>query len=160
MTKQEKIDWLRANSTIDGRHVQFDNDGLTITSDIIIHKRATKIPFKIHRVSANMDCFECKLETLENFPDTVTGFLYLSQMPNLKSLKYLPNFIYTLDISNIDIDPYEYRYIFYSNIIHEIQISNEEIYAIINKYYGKPEYLHLAMEALMDLGESRGFKYD
>lgn len=142
--------------------VIFNNDStIDIGGDFYRKRKNIKmLPFKINQFDDNFVLSQTPLETLLNCPNVVHGNYYIADS-KLKSLEYFPKAIGgQINIAlHKKINPYNARYIFYSNILGEIQINDEEIYAIVNKYYGKSEYLHLAMEELMNLGEARGFTY-
>lgn len=170
MTKKEILEWFYNNTQFinnsgllgpsDNTKITFTSEGVDIDNDIQLNKDVTEIPFKIHIVNGWVSARWVKITSLENFPDVVAKDLYLSDT-SLTSLKYLPKTIGDeLYLNGITIDPYEYRYIFYSTITNGVKSTDKEVSDIIKKYWEKPQYFHLAIQDLMNLGESRGFTYD
>lgn len=79
-----------------------DNDNnIIIDGDIIMYDTdLTKFPVKIYKVNGNIYWYGHlsgikygTLETLENFPDIVTGSVLIYKNPKLTSLKYCPKYI-------------------------------------------------------------------
>lgn len=180
MTKEEILEWIddNINTTkpspskaypID--NIKFDNSGVSFMADISvnIYTFETMIPFKINRVAASFGIHSVTIDTLENAPDYVGYMFYLNNCP-ITSLKYLPKYIGSdiyFDGLNKLKDPYEYRYILYSDIgkvgslvdVHQL-FEDKEVETIIKEFYGKHNRYHQAIEQLIDLGEARGFHYD
>lgn len=101
---------------------------------------------------------------LEGLPD-VLSTLDLGTNPNLVSLKGLPKQVRTI-VCYLDSikDPYELRYLLYSNIMHQHLHSTdskliESAMLIIEAYKGKSSMYHIAIEELMNLGEEYGIIY-
>ena len=79
-----------------------DNDNnIIIEGDILIYNNEyNKFPVKVHKVIGNIywhgfiNGFEPgSLESLENFPDIVTGSVFIFKNPKLKTLKGCPKYI-------------------------------------------------------------------
>lgn len=78
-----------------------ENNNIIIDGDILIFETEyTKFPVKIHKVNGNiswhglMNGFKFgNLESLENFPEIVTGSVYIQKNPKIKSLKGCPKYI-------------------------------------------------------------------
>lgn len=112
--------------------------------------------------------------TLEHCPKYIDGAFDPSDNP-LTTLKWLPEkvggIMYISCAGKLK-DPYEWRHLLFKNINKVEPAENistdipsdmnlgAAIAEIINKYIGKPEMAHIAIDELMTLGESLGFHYD
>lgn len=111
------------------------------------------------KVTGYYDCNENALTSLEYAPEEVGQDFFCAYNKNLTSLKFLPKklkSLYALNNSGLK-NPYEFRYIFFSQI-QQVGIDDDDIKEIINRYYGKPEYYHVAIDELLELADYRGFK--
>lgn len=110
-----------------------------------------------------------RFTSLEHAPEIVGGDFDISSNKHLTSFKYLPKQMRSLIAFGITIkDPYEWRYILFSEIRRSINIVLPigtpevviKINVILQDYLGKHNQNHLAIDKLLTLGESLGFKYD
>lgn len=115
--------------------------------------------------SFNIKCNQ--IESLEHGPKKVYESYNISGNP-IKTFKFLPDYIGTHMVIDDDVkvdDPYEWRYFLFKEIKaiifpHETSENVATIIRIVNKYLGKPDQFHIAIDELMNLGEARGFTYD
>lgn len=78
-----------------------DENNIIIDGNVNIYDTEfTKFPVKIHKVNGTISwhgdtngLHHGTLESLENFPDYVSGSVYIYKNPNLKSLKGCPKYI-------------------------------------------------------------------
>ena len=89
-----------------------ENNNIIIDGDILIYETEyKKFPVKIYKVNGNIfwhgfiNGFKLgTLESLENFPEIVTGSVFIYKNPNLKTLKGCPKYIgQNLQCNNCDI---------------------------------------------------------
>lgn len=183
MANKQKIkeikEFLNKCGVSNTRHVAI-SDNYVISLNANIHFTTPELPFKFDKIVGNITT-SSNLISFKNFPETVrysvnvsgTQISSLDQSPrnilgvfsitdcqNITSLKYLPDKIRELRaIRTGIIDPYEFRYILYSDISHSIELGykNAKTQDILDKYKNQPSMYHIAIEELMDLGESLGF---
>lgn len=121
-----------------------------------------QLPFKLHRVNGTFSISKSEeLDTLYNCPDIVIGSFEISDT-SIKSLEFMPKLIrgrFHLKNNKLLIDPYEYRYALFSKIDGLILTDNSKIRDILHHYQNNPSQAHIAMDKLMELGESMGFNY-
>lgn len=127
----------------------------------ISNQKFKKLPFKINLVTNRFFITYTPLLTMENFPNKVNGSFDISGT-EITSLQGLPNYIGKhCFLKNIPIkNPYGYRHVFQSNIIGEIETSFPEINKILNEYKNRKEYMHIAIDKLLELAEKMGFDND
>lgn len=184
MTKDEIENWCKRRKISCTIRSDLSVD---IHVDALINTKMHKFPFKVNVCQGNFIVSDNGLHTLENFPEKVFqtcnvsdnklttlehcpkeiyGNFGISNNP-LETFKFLPDQVDgVLFCSNIPInDPYEWRYFLFKDIKRlstGIRGNTKEdiIINIINKYLGKPDQFHIAIDELMNLGESLGFTYD
>lgn len=170
MTKDEIEEWLAKHYFFLNEYKIKSDLSVIINVDISLpNENISSLPFKFRAVIGHFNFENNQITTMEHCPDFVDGNFAISHNP-LINLDHLPktiNGVLYCDVYKTIKDPFEYRKILYSNIGGQIvtcqsgNIDNsKEISNILNKYKNRPEYFHVAIEQLMDLGESLGFKYD
>jgi hypothetical protein len=173
----EKIEKYFAvkNKKIQNECIIDRNTGLINTtndSTLIMHKNATKIPFKFGIVG-NFECTETGLTTLENSPNEVMGnfgfYCYKNNLSNLVGGPSIVKNIYSCfnnSLTSLEGAPQSvggYFYITWSENLpllrlvryKNIQAYNDQVNEIINKYCNhKPlkEAILLCQKELIDNG--------
>ena len=108
------------------------------------------LPFQINEVhgNANLDCNQ--LQSLKNGPRVVHGYFNCSGN-KLKSLQFCPKFVEgNLDCNSNPIEPWEHRYLLFSEIQGRIKTGNSELNLFFRKYKNQK---HLIPQALKELRE-------
>lgn len=154
---------IAAYMRVDVKGKTKDADGrISTTSDVLLnHFDGTTLSYKFGKVGGDFEIMNSAITSLENGPVEVVGNVNVSDS-KLTSLQFMPKIIGGYFIcKNTEIkDPYDYRFALMSQIGGEIFISDPMINDILNDYKNDPSKNHIAIDALMEYGESLGFKYD
>jgi len=127
-------------------------EGVDVHQNVhLFNRKLTEFPFQFNIVHGFFECSDNKLESLQGAPRVVHGSFYCDNN-KIKSLQFCPKFVEgNLDCNSNPIEPWEHRYLLFSEIQGEIKTETDGLDEFFHKYQNKKALIPQALKELREI---------
>jgi len=131
---------------------EITSDGVDVHQNVhLFNRKLTELPFQFNVINGDFDCTSNKLTSLSGSPRVVHGG-FSCTWNKLQSLEFCPKFVQgVFYCNNNDIEPWEHRYLLFSEVQGKIFTDKNDLDRFFRKYQNQKSGIPQALKELREI---------